>query len=169
MGFAFDNTTGECVIIEVFQRGVSRKASNQSECLESCTMTCIIKKYKPYTYANLTFTATDTTHMGDIKAWDGAKMHLEFVSWDSGEQAHVTYDVLATHPAKEPGDAGWVIGRITMSVNIAGKVAYDDVLMRRLVDDFNITMRNCVAQGQALVEFKDGVPVFEVCVTFTTI
>lgn len=132
-------------------------------------MSCAVKMMKPYTYANLPFAATSTAHMGDVEAWASAKMSLEFVSWDSGEEAHVTYGVQATNPAKEPGDDGWLIGRVTMSVDIAGEVALSDVLMCRMVEDFKVVMRNRVAQGQALVGFEGEVPVFKQTVTFTTI
>ena len=96
-------------------------------------------------------------------------MTLEFVSWDSGEEAHVTYGVQATNPTKEPGDDGWLIGRVTMSVDVEGEVALSDALMRRMVEEFKVVMRNRVAQGQALVEFEGGVPVFKQTVTFATV
>lgn len=132
-------------------------------------MSCTVKVMKPYTYTNLPFAATSTTHVGDVEAWASAEMSLEFVSWDAGEEAHVTYGVMATDSAKEPGDGGWLIGRVTMSVDVEGDVALSEVLMRRMVDEFKVVMRNRVAQGQALVEFKGGVPVFKQTVTFATV
>lgn len=132
-------------------------------------MSCTVKVMKPYTYTNLPFAATSTTHMGDVEAWASSKMTLEFVSWDSGEEAHVTYGVVATDSAKEPGDDGWLIGRVTMSVDVEGDVALSEVLMRRMVDEFKVVMRNRVAQGQALVEFEGGAPVFKQTVTFATV
>lgn len=132
-------------------------------------MSCTVKMMKPYTYTNLPFVATSTAHMGDVEAWGSAKMSLEFVSWDSGEEAHVTYGVQATDSAKEPGDDGWLIGCVTMSVDVAGEVALSEVLVRRMVEEFKVVMRNRVAQGQALVEFEGGVPVFKQTVTFATV
>ena len=132
-------------------------------------MSCAVKMMKPYTYTTLPFTATSTAHMGDIESWASAEMNLEFVSWDSGEEAHVTYGVQATNPTKEPGDDGWLIGRVTMSVDVEGEVALSDVLMRRMVEEFKVVMRNRVAQGQALVDFEGGVPVFKQTVTFATV
>lgn len=132
-------------------------------------MSCTVKMMKPYTYTNLPFVATSTAHMGDVEAWGSAKMSLEFVSWDSGEEAHVTYGVQATDSAKEPGDDGWLIGCVTMSVDVAGEVALSEVLVHRMVEEFKVVMRNRVAQGQALVEFEGGVPVFKQTVTFATV
>lgn len=123
-------------------------------------MSCTVKMMKPYTYTTLPFTATSTAHVSDVEAWASSKMSLEFVSWDSGEEAHVTYGVMATDSAKEPGDDGWLIGCVTMSVDVAGEVALSEVLMRRMVEDFKVVMRNRVAQGQALVDFEGEVPVF---------
>lgn len=132
-------------------------------------MSCAVKMMKPYTYTTLPFTATSTAHMGDVESWASSKMTLEFVSWDSGEEAHVTYEVQATNPTKEPGDDGWLIGRVTMSVDVEGEVALSDALMRRMVEEFKVVMRNRVAQGQALVNFEGGVPVFKQTVTFATV
>lgn len=132
-------------------------------------MSTVVKMSKPYTYATLSFAAVGTRHMGDVEAWGSAVMNLDFVSWCSGEGAHVSYDVRATDPVKEPGDAGWVIGQVRMTADVAGEVAFDEVLMRRMVDEFSVCMRNRVAQGQALVEFKDGVPTFNQTVAFATV
>lgn len=96
-------------------------------------------------------------------------MALEFVSWGSGEDAHITYDVLATDPVERPGAEGWVIGRVKMTAEVVGEVASSEVLMRRLFNGFYISMRNRVEQGQALVEFVDGQPVFKCSVTFATV
>lgn len=132
-------------------------------------MSTVVKMSKPYTYATLSFTATSTAHMGDATAWGSAVMNLDFVSWCSGGGAHVTYDVRATDPTKEPGDAGWVIGQVRMTADVAGEVAFDEVLMRRMVDEFKVCMRNRVAQGQPLVVFEGGLPVFRQCVAFATV
>lgn len=132
-------------------------------------MSTVVKMFKPYTYANLVFAPVGTRHMGDIEAWGSAVMNLESVTWNDGEDAYIMYGVLATDPVKEPGDAGWVIGQVTMTADISGEVAFSEVLMRRMVDEFKVEMRNCVAQGQPLVDFVDGVPVFKCCVTFATV
>lgn len=134
-----------------------------------CSMSTVVKMCEPYTHANLSFVPVGTRHMGDVGAWGSAKMSLEFVSWDCGEGAHVSYDVLATDPSKEPGDAGWVVGRVKMTAGVSGEVASNEVLMRRMVDEFKVCMRNRVAQGQPLVVFEGGVPVFRQCVAFTTV
>lgn len=132
-------------------------------------MSTVVKMFKPYTYANLVFAPVGTRHMGDIEAWGSAVMNLESVTWDSGEGAHITYGVVATDRNKEPGDAGWVIGQVRMTADVSGEVAFDEVLMRRMVDEFKVEMRNCVVQGQPLVDFVDGVPVFKCCVAFATV
>ena len=134
-----------------------------------CSMSTVVKMCEPYTYANLSFAPMCTRRMGDVSAWGSAVMGLEFVSWDCGEGAHVSYDVLATDPLKEPGDAGWVVGRVKMTADVSGEVASSEVLMRRMVDEFKVCMRNRVAQGQPLVVFEGGVPVFKQCVTFATV
>lgn len=132
-------------------------------------MSTVVKMSKPYTSANLSFVPVGVRHMGDVEAWGSAVMSLDFVSWDCGEGAHVSYDVRATDPSKEPGDAGWVIGRVKMTAGVSGEVVFDDVLMRRMVDEFRVCMRNRVARGQPLVVFEGGVPVFRQCVTFATV
>jgi hypothetical protein len=132
-------------------------------------MSAVVKMSKPYTYANLSFVAMGVRHMGDVEAWGSAVMNLDFVSWDSGEGAHVTYDVRATDPFKVPGDVGWVVGQVKMTAGVSGEVAFDDVLMRRMVDEFKVCMRNRVAQGQPLVVFEGGLPVFRQCVVFATV
>lgn len=132
-------------------------------------MSTVVRFGKPYGYANLVFAPVTTRHMGDVEAWGSAVMNLDFVSWDSGEGAHVSYNVLATDPAKEPGDEGWVIGRVKMTADVSGEVASSEVLMRRMVDEFKVCMRNRVAQGQPLVVFEGGVPVFRQCVAFVTV
>ena len=132
-------------------------------------MSTVVKMSKPYTYANLSFVAMGVRHMGDVEAWGSAKMSLEFVSWDCGEGAHISYDVLATDPAKEPGGEGWAIGQVKMTAGVSGEVASSEVLMRRMVDEFKVCMRNRVVQGQPLVVFEGGLPVFRQCVTFATV
>lgn len=112
-----------------------------------CSMSTVVKMCVPYTCANLSFAPLGMRHMGDVLVWGSAKMSLEFVSWDCGEGAHVSYDVLATDPAKEPGDAGWVVGRVKMSAGVSGEVAFDEVLMRRMVDEFKVCMRERVVLG----------------------
>ena len=134
-----------------------------------CSMSTVVKMCEPYTYANLSFVPVGTRHVGDVEAWGSTKMSLEFVSWDCGEGAHVSYDVLATDPSKEPGDAGWVVGRVKMTAGVSGEVTSNEVLMRRMVDEFTVCMRNRVVQGQPLVVFKGGVPVFKQCVAFATV
>ena len=132
-------------------------------------MSTAIKLMEPYTTAHLSFAPMGTRHVGDISALASADMALEFVSWGSGEDAHITYDVLATDPVKRPGDEGWVIGRVKMTAEAVGEVASSEVLMRRLFNEFCIVMRNRVEQGQELVEFVDGQPVFKCSVTFATV
>ncbi len=132
-------------------------------------MSTVVKMCEPYTYANLVFAPMGTRHMGDVSAWGSAVMSLDFVSWDCGEGAHVSYDVRATDPLKEPGDAGWVVGQVTMTAGISGEIAFDEVLMCRMVDEFKVCMRERVEQGQPLVDFVDGQPVFEQCVAFATV
>ena len=132
-------------------------------------MSVVVKMAKPYTYANLVFAPVGTRHMGDVSAWGSAVMNLESVTWNDGEDAHITYGVLATDPTKGSGDEGWVIGRVRMAVDIEGEVAFSEVLMRRMVDEFKVCMRNRVALGQPLVEFVGGVPVLKACVTFVTV
>lgn len=133
------------------------------------SMSTVVKMSKPYTCANLSFAAMGVRHVGDVEAWGSAKMSLEFVSWDSGEGAHVSYDVLATDPFKEPGDAGWVVGQVKMTAGVSGEVASSEVLMRRMVDEFRVCMRNRVAQGQPIVEVERGALVFNTCVMFDTV
>lgn len=132
-------------------------------------MSTAIKVAEPYTTAHLSFAPVGTRHVGDVSAWASADMALDFISWSAGEDAHITYDVRATDPAKRPGDEGWVIGRVKMTVDVAGEVASSEVLMCRLFNEFYISMRNRVEQGQALVEFVDGQPVFKCSVTFATV
>lgn len=132
-------------------------------------MSTAIKVMEPYTTAHLSFSPMGTRHVGDVSAWASADMALDFISWSSGEDAHITYDVRATDPAKRPGDEGWVIGRVKMTVDVVGEVASSEVLMRRLFNEFCIVMRNRVERGQALVEFVDGQPVFKCSVTFATV
>lgn len=134
-----------------------------------CSMSTVVKMCEPYTYANLVFAPMGTRHMGDVEAWGSAVMNLESVTWDSGEGAHITYGVLATDPFKEPGGEGWVIGRVKMTAGVSGEVASSEVLMRRMVDEFKVCMRNRVAQGQPLVVFEGGVLVFKCCVAFATV
>lgn len=134
-----------------------------------CSMSTMVELFKPYTSANLSFAAVGVRHVGDVEAWGSAVMNLDFVSWDSGEGAHVSYDVRATDPSKEPGDAGWVVGQVKMTAGVSGEVASSEVLMRRMVDEFTVCMRNRVAQGQPLVVFEGGLPVFRQCVTFATV
>ena len=71
-----------------------------------CFMSAVVKMCEPYTYANLSFAPVGTRHMGDVSAWGSAVMGLEFVSWDCGGGAHVSYDVLATDSLKVPGGGG---------------------------------------------------------------
>lgn len=132
-------------------------------------MSTVVKMSKPYTYANLSFVAMGVRHMGDVEAWGSAKMSLEFVSWDCGEGAHISYDVLATDPSKEPGGEGWVIGRVKMTAGVSGEVASSEVLMRRMVDEVKVVLRNRVAQGQPIVEVERGALVFNTCVMFDTV
>lgn len=132
-------------------------------------MSTVVRFGKPYGYANLVFAPVTTRHMGDVEAWGSANMSLEFVSWDCGEGAHVSYDVLATDPSKGPGDAGWAIGQVKMTADVSGEVASSEVLMRRLFENFRVCMRNRVAQGQPLVVFEGGAPVFRQCVVFATV
>ena len=134
-----------------------------------CSMSTMVELSKPYTSANLSFATMDVCHVGDVEAWGSAVMNLDFVSWDSGEGAHVSYDVRATDPFKEPGDEGWVVGQVMMTAGVSGEVASSEVLMRRMVDEFKVCMRNRVAQGQPLVVFEGGLPVFRQCVTFATV
>ena len=134
-----------------------------------CSMSTMVKLSKPYTSANLSFAAMSVRHVGDVEAWGSAVMNLDFVSWDSGEGAHVSYDVRATDPSKEPGDEGRVVGQVKMTAGVSGEVASSEVLMRRVVDEFKVCMRNRVAQGQPLVVFEGGLPVFRQCVTFATV
>ena len=129
----------------------------------------VVNREGDYAYTNLSFAATSTIHMGDVEAWGSAQMGLEFISWDSVDGAHVTYDVVATDPAKKPGDAGWLVGRVSMRAAVDAAVACNEVFMRRMVDEFKVVMRNRVAQGQALVKFVDGVPAFNQTVTFATV
>ena len=132
-------------------------------------MSTAIKVAEPYTTAHLSFAPMGTRHVGDVSAWASANMALDFISRGAGEDAHITYDVQATDPAKRPGDEGWVIGRVKMTAEVVGEVASSEVLMRRLFNEFCIVMRNRVEQGQALVEFVDGQPVFKRSVTFATV
>lgn len=132
-------------------------------------MSTTVKVMEPYTTAHLSFAPVSTRHVGDVSAWASADMALEFVSWSAGEDAHITYDVQATDSAKHPGDEGWVIGRVKMTVDVVGEVASSEVLMGRLFNEFYIVMRNRVEQGQALVELVDGQPVFKCSVTFATV
>lgn len=107
--------------------------------------------------------------MGDVSAWGSAVMGLDFVSWGCGEGGHASYGVLVTDPFKVPGDVGWVVGRVRMTVGVSGEVASSEVLMRRMVDEFKVVMRNRVAQGQPLVVFEGGLLVFRQCVVFATV
>lgn len=132
-------------------------------------MSTAIKVAEPYTTAHLSFAPMGTRHVGDVSTWASADMALDFISWSAGEDAHITYDVVATDPAKCPGDEGWVIGRVKMTAEVAGEVASSEVLMSRLFNEFCIVMRNRVEQGQELVEFADGQPVFKQTVTFATV
>lgn len=132
-------------------------------------MSNVIEVMEPYTIAHLKFAPVGTRHMGNVSAWESADMALEFFSWSAGKDAHITYDVLATDPAKNPGDDGWVIGRVKMTAEVSGGVANDESLMRRLHGELIANMKNRVLQGQALVEFVDGQPVFEDSVVFATV
>lgn len=132
-------------------------------------MSTAIKVAEPYTTAHLSFAPMGTRHVGDVSTWASADMALDFISWSAGEDAHITYDVVATDPAKRPGDEGWVIGRVKMTVDVVGEVASNEVLMSRLFNEFYLVMRNRVEQGQELVEFVDGLPVFKCSVTFATV
>lgn len=132
-------------------------------------MSNVIEVMEPYTIAHLKFASVDTRHMGNVSAWESADMALEFFSWGAGEDAHITYDVLATDPAKNPGDDGWIIGRVKMTTEVSGGVANDESLMRRMFGELIANMKNRVLQGQALVEFVDGQPVFEDTVVFATV
>ena len=92
-------------------------------------------------------------------------------SWrggSSGEGAHVGYDVEATDPTKKPGEAGWYIGRVSMHANVDGAIAFDDELMRRVVDEVKAVLRNRVAQGQPIVEVKGRGLVFDTRVMIAT-
>ena len=129
-------------------------------------MPTAIKVADPYTAAHLSFAPVGARHVGDVSAWASADMALDFISWSAGEDAHITYDVQATDPAKRPGDEGWVIGRVKMTAEVVGEVASSEVLMSRLFNEFYISMRNRVEQGQELVQFVDGQPVFKCSVTF---
>lgn len=131
-------------------------------------MSTMIELSKPYTSANLSFAAMSVCHVGDVEAWGSAVMNLDFVSWDSGEGAHVSYDVRATDPSKEPGDEGWVVGQVKMTAGVSGEVASSEVLMRRMVDEFKVCMRNRVAQGQPIVEVKGRGLVFDTRVMIAT-
>lgn len=132
-------------------------------------MSTVVKMCEPYTYANLSFVAVGVRHVGNVSVWGSAVMGLGFVSWGSGEGVHVSYDVRATDPAKVSGDVGWVVGRVKMTVGVSGEVASSEVLMRRMVDEFKVVMRNRVARGQPLVVFEGGLLVFRQCVVFATV
>lgn len=133
-----------------------------------CSMSTMVELSKPYTSANLSFAAVGVRHVGDVEAWGSAVMNLDFVSWDSGEGAHVGYDVEATDPTKKAGDAGWYIGRVSMHAIVGGAIALDDELMRRLVDEVKTVLRNRVAQGQPIVEVKGWGLVFDTRVMIAT-
>lgn len=132
-------------------------------------MSTVVKMREPYTYANLSFVAVGVRRVGDVSVWGSAVMGLDFVSWGSGEGAHVSYDVRATDLAKVSGDVGWVVGRVKMTVGVSGEVASSEVLMRCMVDEFKVVMRNRVARGQPLVVFEGGLLVFRQCVVFATV
>ena len=132
-------------------------------------MSTAIKVAEPYTTAHLSFAPVGTRHVGDVSAWASADMALDFISWSAGGDAHIAYDVVVTDSAKRPGDEGWVIGRVKMTAEVVGEVASSEVLMRRLFNEFYIVMRNRVEQGQELVQFVDGQPVFKCSVTFATV
>lgn len=134
-------------------------------------MSTIVEKHEPsYTNANLSFfRISNADLMGEVNAWKTAEMELVCIGGDSGEGAHVTYDVEATDPTKKPGDAGWYIGRVSMHAVIGGAIAFDDELMRRLVDEVTAVLRNRVAQGQPIVEVKGRALVFDTCVMVATV
>lgn len=133
-------------------------------------MSTVIEKHEPsYTYASLSFFPISSADlMGEVNAWKTAEMELVCIGGDSGEGAHVTYDVEATDPSKKPGDAGWYIGRVSMHAVIGGAIAFDDELMCRVVDEVKAVLRNRVAQGQPIVEVERGALVFNTCVMFDT-
>lgn len=134
-------------------------------------MSTVIEKHEPsHTYANLSFFRISNAElMGEVNAWKAAEMELVCIGGDSGKGAHVTYDVEATDPTKKPGDAGWYIGRVSMHAVVGGAIAFDDVLMRRVVDEVKAVLRNRVAQGQPIVEVERGALVFNTCVMFDTV
>lgn len=133
-------------------------------------MSTVVEKHEPsYAYANLSFSRISNADlMGEADAWESAEMELVCVGGDSGEGAHVTYDVEATDPTKKPGEAGWYIGRVSMHAVVGGAIAFDDVLMRRVVDEVKVVLRNRVAQGQPIVEVKGRGLVFDTRVMIAT-
>lgn len=133
-------------------------------------MSTVIEKHEPsYAYANLSFSRISSTElMGEVNAWKLAEMEIVCVGGSSGEGALVTYDVEATDPTKKPGEAGWYIGRASMHAVIGGAIAFDDELMRRVVDEVKAVLRNRVAQGQPIVEVKGRGLVFDTRVMIAT-
>lgn len=133
-------------------------------------MPTVVEKHEPsYTYANLSFfRISNADLMGEVNAWKTAEMEIVCIGGSSGEGAHVGYDVEATDPTKKPGDAGWYIGRVSMHANVGGTIAFDDELMRRVVDEVKAVLRNRVAQGQPIVEVKGRGLVFDTRVMIAT-
>ena len=133
-------------------------------------MSTVVEKHEPsYTYANLSFTRISNAElMGEVDAWKTAEMEIVCIGGSSGEGAHVTYDVEATDPTKNPGEAGWYIGRVSMHAIVGGAIALDDELMRRVVDEVKTVLRNRVVQGQPIVEVKGRGLVFDTCVMIAT-
>lgn len=134
-------------------------------------MSTVVEKHEPsYAYANLSFFPISSAELrGKVSDWRSAEMEIVCIGGDSGEGAHVTYDVEATDPTKKPGDAGWYIGRVSMHAVVGGAIAFDDELMRRVVDEVKAVLRNRVAQGQPIVEVERGALVFNTCVMFDTV
>ena len=133
-------------------------------------MSTTVEKHEPsYAYANLSFSRISNADlMGEVNAWKTAEMEVVCIGGSSGEGAHVGYDVEATAPTKKPGDAGWYIGRVSMHANVDGAIAFDDELMRRVVDEVKAVLRNRVAQGQPIVEVKGRGLVFDTRVMVAT-
>lgn len=133
-------------------------------------MPTVVEKHEPsYAYANLSFSRISNADlMGEVDAWKTAEMEIVCIGGSSGEGAHVGYDVEATDPTKKPGEAGWYIGRVSMHAVVGGAIAFDDELMRRVVDEVAAVLRNRVAQGQPIVEVKGRGLVFDTRVMVAT-
>lgn len=133
-------------------------------------MPTVVEKHEPsYAYANLSFSRISNADlMGEVDAWKTAEMEIVCIGGSSGEGAHVGYDVEATDPTKKPGEAGWYIGRVSMHAVVGGAIAFDDELMRRVVDEVAAVLRNRVVQGQPIVEVKGRGLVFDTRVMVAT-